>query len=161
MPPELLPYEDGRWGFRLPLPALWLKQAAGEGVPFVAVDQRDDLPFRSSIVLAVEDLPEGTDLRTWQIGVDQVLPAVLKHYLLLDLEAVTVDGAPAVRRLAHHVAEEGQAVTVEQWATVSAGRGFTLTATCSTLVFDDLADSFAQVAEGFRLPRQGEGKGNR
>jgi hypothetical protein len=79
-----------------------------------------------------------------------VLPRALGDYLLVDLERVEIDGHPGGRRLAHHVDEAGRALTLEQWFVLDGDRGWTLTATVDTLRYDELADTCATAAAGWR-----------
>ena len=52
--------------------------------------------------------------------------------------------------LAHHVDGAGRALTMEQWFTLDGDRGWTLTATCETWSYDEVAEVFADLAEAWR-----------
>lgn len=105
--------------------------------------------FRANLVLTCDDTT-GMTFRDWQVATDEVLPRALDDYLLVDLEKVEVDGHPGGRRLAHHVDASGRALTMEQWCTLAGDRGWTLTATCETWSYDDLAEAFAATAAVWR-----------
>ena len=105
--------------------------------------------FRANVVLTCDDTT-GMSFRDWQVATDEVLPRALADYLLIDLEKLEVDARPGGRRLAHHVDTSGRALTMEQWFTLDEGRGWTLTATCETWSYDELAEVFADLAEAWR-----------
>ncbi|MBL0749815.1 hypothetical protein [Nocardioides baculatus] len=105
--------------------------------------------FRANLVLTRDDLG-GLTFRDWQVGSDEVLPTMLRDYLLLDLERIDVDGQPGGRRLAHHVDGKARALTMEQWFVADGDRGWTLTATVETWSYDALADELAAVAAGWQ-----------
>lgn len=151
LPPGLTRYRDTKRAFSLALPDAWARNASADGMALVALETGEDTPFRANLVVTVEDVMEGTDLRSWQMAVDEVMPSALDDYLLLDLELTEVGGIPALRRLAHYLSEAGQALTMEQWAIAAGGRGYTLTATAHTLAYDSQADFFAFVAYSFRV----------
>lgn len=138
-------------GFTLPLPASWERaENARPDVALVAVEPDHAGPFRANVVVTVERIPDDLDVEGWQARADELLDRALHGYLLLDRERLDRDGRAVVRRLAHHARDESGAITMEQWATVHAGRGFTLTASAGTLEYDALADTFAGIAAGFR-----------
>lgn len=112
-------------------------------------DLDDPQRFRANVVLTCDDTT-GISFRDWQVASDEVLPRALDDFLLIDLEKVEVDGRPGGRRLAHHVDGSGRALTMEQWCTLEAARGWTLTATCETWTYDDLASAFAAMANTWR-----------
>lgn len=105
--------------------------------------------FRSNLVLTCDDVGD-LSFRDWQAGTDELLPRTLDDYLLLDLERLELDGRPGGRRLAHHVDAAGRALTMEQWFTLDGRRGWSLTATVHTPRYDELADSLATAAAGWR-----------
>lgn len=116
------------------------------GAALVAAEPVDvEAAFRANLVVTVEELAADVD------GIDSYTDAgiALQRELLLDYRLVdrVLDGDRA-RTLAHHDVG-GQAVTIEQWQLVSAGRGYTITASCWTLDYDALADAFATTAETF------------
>lgn len=101
--------------------------------------------FRANLVHTAVTLA-GLDFRSWQQGTDELLPRVLHDYLLVDLERLDVGPRRVGRRLAHHVAADGAAVTMEQWFTGTDDVGHTLTATVETWRYDELADLCATAA---------------
>ena len=141
------------FGFTMPVPAGWEQVAdPRQGVALVVVEPDLAAGFRANLVVTVDELPDGLDLHSWQAATDQMLPHALSDYLLLDLEHGHLSGRPVVRRLAHHLVEGSGAVTMEQWASSTEGRGFTITASVATMAYDSLADVFAQIAAGWRQP---------
>jgi hypothetical protein len=106
--------------------------------------------FRASLVVTVEELraQDADDVERYADASIAALDAALTDFRLIDREPVPLDGAPAIRLLAHH-AVAGQAVTLEQWQLVAGGRGYTLTASCWTLDYDELAGAFAASAATF------------
>jgi hypothetical protein len=113
------------------------------------LDLDDPGRFRANLVLTCDDTTAMT-FRDWQAATDEVLPHVLDDYLLVDLERIELDGHPGGRRLAHHADAAGRALTMEQWFVLDGDRGWTLTATCETWSYDELAEAFAAVAEAWR-----------
>ena len=105
--------------------------------------------FRANAVLTCDDAT-GMSFRDWQVATDEVLPRALGDYLVVDLEKLQVDGCPGGRRLAHHVDDSGRALTMEQWFTLDGDRGWTLTATCETWAYDEVAEVFAALASTWR-----------
>ena len=119
---------------------------------WAAVEPLDlDTPgrFRANVVLTCDDTT-GMSFRDWQAATDEVLPRALGDYLVIDLEKLQVDGRPGGRRLAHHVDDAGRALTLEQWFTLDGDRGWTLTATCETWSYDELAEDLAAMASAWR-----------
>lgn len=135
------------------VPQGWDKVARpGPGTLWTAVEPLDlDRPdwFRANLVLTCDDLG-GLTFRDWQVASDEVLPRMLRDYLVVDLERLEVDGRPGGRRLAHHVDASARALTLEQWFVADAGRGWTLSATVETWDYDALADELAEVAAAWR-----------
>lgn len=107
--------------------------------------------FRANALVTVDSLDPDMSLRDWQRGTDLRLPATLHGYQLLDLELLDVAGSPGVRRLAHHTAPGGQAVTLGQWAALVGRSGYTLTATAPTLAYLEYADILAGIAASWQI----------
>lgn len=140
------------------LPADWQRTEDPEpGVALIAIEP-DSAGLRTNVVLTVEHLGE-LSFRDWQLGTDQLLPRVLDELVLLDLERLDVDGHPGVRRLAHHTTADGEAATLEQWATLIGHAGVTLSATVATLRYDVMADDLAEIAATLRLSGLAEMEG--
>lgn len=151
-------------GFAVAVPAEWTVQVDPEpGLALVALEGAPDpWGFRTNVVVTVEPLDAGMTLRAWQDGADLQLPEALRDYLPLDAEPVRVGEQAGLRRLAHHDAQ-GRAVTMEQWTVAAGRRGYTLTATVSTLAYPTAADQLADIGATFRVgPDLTEGQnGNR
>lgn len=113
------------------------------------LDLDDPQRFRANAVLTCDDTT-GMSFRDWQVATDEVMPRALVDFLLIDLEKLEIDARPGGRRLAHHVDGNGRALTMEQWFTLDGDRGWTLTATCETWSYDDLAEVFATLAQTWR-----------
>lgn len=135
------------------LPPGWVRAPEPpDGTDLVAAEPGDpDAPgaFRANVVVTRTPLG-GMSFRDWQAGTDELLPRTLEGYLLVDLERVAVGGAPGGRRLAHHTGPCGEALTLEQWFVAVGDVGHTLTATCPTPRYDELADPVARVAASWR-----------
>ena len=140
-------------GARMSVPEEWEVLTSEDSDTVVALEPSapGDEVFRANLVLSVVD-NGGLGFRDWQTATDEVLPAMLQDYLLLDLEKRPVAGLAGGRRLAHHVSPEGVALTMEQWFTVVDGVGFTLTATVDSWRYDQWADELAALAERLELP---------
>lgn len=148
----LIEYRHPTAGFGFPLPAEWERvEDSQPGVPLIAVEPDHGLGFRANVVVTVEQLPEGYDLETWQAASEQLLPQQLHEYLLIDSERVEIAGYSALRRLAHHAQAESGAVTMEQWAVTAGEYGLTLTTSVGTLAYTDHTDTFAGMADAFRI----------
>lgn len=146
---ELVDYRHPRMGFSLPLPPDWEQRTDPyEGVAFVGVIPEEDYGFRTNVVVTVDDVPE-MDLSVWQFSAGQLLDRGLVEFVQLDEEYVEIGDRSAVRRLGHHNVNE-DAVTMEQWAVLHHGIGYTLTASADTWVYDHVADLLATIAAGFR-----------
>lgn len=146
---ELVDYHHPRLGFRLPLPPDWEQRSDPyEGVALVAVIPAGDYGFRTNVVVTLDEVPE-VDLSVWQFSAAQLLEQGLVEFVLLDEEYVEIGGRAAVRRLGHHTVGD-DAVTIEQWAVLDQGVGYTLTASTDTWVYDHAADLLTAIASGFR-----------
>lgn len=119
------------------------------GVVLVSLQPATD-GFRANHVWTLDRLPADMDLRSWQLGNDQLLSLTLDEYVLLDLERTEVDGYDAVRRLACH-SVQGEAVTMTQLAFIFGGIGVTLTSTVSTMRYLDLANDLVEVQAGLSV----------
>lgn len=149
-------------GFALALPPDWeLLVDPRVDVAFVALEPTvDPWGFRTNVLVTLDNLDRGMTLGAWQDGADKLLPAVLKDYLLLDREDVHVGPGAGVRRLAHHDAD-GRAITMEQWATVEARCGITVTASVSTLAYPTYADRLTAIGTSLHISPTAESNGRR
>jgi hypothetical protein len=147
---------DPRGRFHLDLPATWAVRTDVDGADLTAAEPLPVAPdgaeaepvtgYRANVLVDSAVLEPGTDLETWQQGVDADLAASLRELLLVDRRTVDLGGRPAVHRVAEHLAESSVPVTVVQWAVRDGDVGRTLTATSATLDHDRLADDFAAAA---------------
>lgn len=103
----------------------------------------DDFP--TNLVLTVE-LVDDLDLRTWQRDVDATMPPYLRDYHLLDLQLTRIADHDGVRRLVSHTGDDGRALTLEQWAVIVRGTGYTVSATTATLEWPTQGPVLARVA---------------
>lgn len=149
---SLQQYRHPNADFTLPVPPEWEHvEDPQEGVAFVVVEPPGEVDFRANLVVTVEDIPDDYDLDRWQRAAEQLLPGQLPNLMVLDRELIeTDDDRQLLRRLAHYVADDTGPVTMEQWAVLVDGRGYTLTASIATLSYDSLADVFAEMALRFR-----------
>lgn len=131
----------------LTIPGHWeSKVAPAPGVSMAAWPPvAEDETFAPNLVLTTERVG-AEDLRTWQREVDLALPAQLRDYQLLDLQLVQVGGLDGVRRLATYTIEDFRSVTMEQWAVLVKGTGFTVTATSATIDFPTRGTELRAVA---------------
>ncbi|MFI7587098.1 hypothetical protein ACIB24_08500 [Spongisporangium articulatum] len=125
----------------------------GAGVALVALEPPTG-DFRASLVVTADAL--NLNFRDWQATTDRALPAALAEYQLIDLERRPFAGADGGRRLAHHVAPGGAAVTMEQWFTVRGGVGYTLTASVGTANYANNVDVLAEIADGVTFAGEGQ-----
>lgn len=146
---ELVEYQHPKVGFTLPFPPDWEQRTDPyEGVALVAVIPEEDYGFRTNVVVTLDEVPE-MDLAVWQFSAEQLLQQGLVEFVLLDEEYVELGGRTAVRRLGHHTVGE-DAVTMEQWAFLDQGVGYTLTASADTWVYDHVAELLTAITDGFR-----------
>lgn len=133
----------------LSVPASWQSFLDEQGVALTAVD--DGPGFRTNAVLTYSRLPEGLSFNDWQRTTDQQLPTTLHDFTLLDLERLDVSGLPGARRLAHHASRANESLTMQQWMTVIGSTGITLTLTCATLRYVELAPTLSKVAASLEI----------
>lgn len=153
---DLLAYRHSRARFSMSLPPTWERiEDPRETLALVALEPDRQAGFRANLVVTLDRLPPGLDLDGWQSRAEDLLPRTLNDFLLLDRERLERDDRVTMRRLFHHAAPDHGAVTVEQWATLDDGVGYTLSASIGTLAYDSLADLFAEVGRTFR-PATGE-----
>ncbi len=131
LPPSLEPLDD------VPLAAL---VAAERDVP--------DGAFRANLVVTVEELESEAGVEQYAQASVAALSCALDGFRVIDSEPIALGDRRAIRLLAHHDAA-GHAVAFEQWQLVVGARGYTLTASCCALEYDDLADAFAASAATF------------
>ncbi len=137
-------------GCSVVVPAGWEVLAGQGGDRLVAVEPGPGLVFRANLVVTV--IGNGAlSFRDWQASTDRMLPRQLASYQLVDLERRLVGGHPGGRRLAAHVVG-ATPVTMEQWFTQVGQVGFTLTCTVDSWRYDEMADLFAEVADGLVVP---------
>lgn len=149
----LVDYRHTRVGFTLSLPPDWEQWTDPyEGVALAAVVPDGGDGIRTNVVVTLDEVSE-MDLAVWQFSTGQMLERQLTEFVLLDDEYVEIGGRAAMRRLAHHTVNE-DAVTMEQWAVLDQGVGYTLTASANPWVYDQVADLLAAIAAGFRPGEQ-------
>lgn len=142
-------------GFSLAVPDVWEVLTEVDATTALVAREPDGpgsraAGFRANLVVTVDSVGEFS-FTDWQRGNDQILEQSLTGWVLLDLELHEVAGHQAVRRLGTYVAPDGPPVTLEQWAVLRNGRGFTLSATVATTAWDALADQVAAVGASFTV----------
>ncbi|MGZ4447694.1 MAG: hypothetical protein ACXVWZ_04370 [Nocardioides sp.] len=115
------------------------------GIALEASPPADDASSGGRLLLSLDEVDE-LSLEDWQRGVDMHLPRLLQGHQLLDLQLMRLAGQPGVRRLVSHLAEDGRAMTLEQWAVIVRGTGYTVSATCETLAWPTQGPVLARVA---------------
>jgi hypothetical protein len=139
-------------GFTVDVPSLW--ELHIDPRPDVAVaalgPESDPWGFRTNVVVTVDELDRGMTLLAWQGGADELLPSALGDFLLVDREHVYVGERAGIRRLVHY-AVDGRSVTLQQWATIEGPRGYTLSASVSTLAYPRLGSELESIAATFRV----------
>ena len=108
-------------------------------VAWLAVEPVEGQAFRSSVVLTYDHLDATMDLPTWQNGVDEAFEAGFTDWYLLDLERCALDGRVAARRLATYTSTEGLSLTLEQWALLIGTLAISLTVTCDSPRYGEVA----------------------
>ena len=142
-----------RWcceGASLDVPTGWgVLVDVGPGTALIAVEP-DRQGFRANLVVTRTRL-DGLRFRDWQVGTDELLARTLREYQLIDLERLAVAGRPGGRRLAHHVAADGEAVVLEQWCVAADGIGWALTSSVDVERHDALTDVAAACAASLEV----------
>ena len=151
-------YRHPTLGFAIDLPPGLELHASLPGAALVAVEREDALPhgaFRSNLTVIAQDVGPGValDAQLERSLLDQ--ERVLEGFRLLDREATTLAGLPAVRTLAHHRSGGDLAVVAEQWTTMRDGLAWTVTCTCEALAYDVSADVLSAAAESLRFEARG------
>lgn len=150
MTPAPIAYRHPSLGFTLELPAGAEVLPDVPGAALVAAEPlHEQVAFRANLVVTVEEgQPSWDSLEAYTDASLATQAEVLIAFRLIDRAAATLRGGEAARTLGHHDVD-GQAVTIEQWRLLSAGRGYTLTGSCWTLDYDSLTDAFTTSAETF------------
>jgi hypothetical protein len=131
-------------GFRIHLPdGSEVREDPEPGIALIAVEPHPRGPFRANLVVTVEEL-SGTfhDAEAYTDASIADQEQALSAFRLVDREAR--DGR--TRTLGHHDVD-GVPVVVDQWRAVAGDLGYTVTASCWALEYDELADAFAAAAE--------------
>ena len=137
-------------GFELALPEDWERHEGAMGAALIAREPERGPSFRANVVVTVEALSRGLDLRGWTEQSGAALERALQHVHVVDDEDVEVGGVPARRRLLLHRSATEGGIALEQWSLVADGRGYVLSASTAALEYDDLADLCGGVARSFR-----------
>jgi hypothetical protein len=141
-------YVHPELGFEIELPAgaEIREDIAGIAVAAIDPDPEPVSRFRPNLTVTVEPVPPGAEVDAYTDASLATQDRVLAMHRLLDRTATTLRGGSATRTLAHH-AQQGQALTIEQWRLVAGQMAYTVTASCATLDYAAVADSFAEAAE--------------
>lgn len=158
--PECARHSTG--AFSVPVPAGWeLTEDPSPAVAAVLRAPHDGWAFRANAVVTIDALAPVMTLRDWSLGTEHLLRRTLVDYHLLDLEHVQIDDLPGVRRLAHHTAPGGHAVTVEQWAVLAGSTGYSLATSMFTPAYPLTRATLTAMACGLRIHARGEADGER
>jgi hypothetical protein len=141
-------YTHPALGFRLELPDGYEVRDDAAALALIAVEPgpAPASGFRANLVVTVEEVREGTAVAGYTESSLRAQGELLRSHRLIDSEATTLAGGPATRTLAHH-AQDGLAVTIEQWRLVADVLAYTVTASCATLDYAGVADAHRDAAE--------------
>lgn len=154
MDAELVTYRHPELGFSIDIPPDIEIHDDVPHVAVVAIERADVVPegtFRASLNVVVENGPPGMDLDAYADGSLEQQRRSMAGFRLIDREATTVSGVPAIRTLAHYRGSEVLAVVVEQWRLIARGMGWVVTVSCDAIGYADRADAFAASAESLRV----------
>lgn len=116
------------------------------------------LARRPRLTAALERMEPDSPLLGWWAGLDEVLPAALDNYLLIDTDAAAVAGHPGYRRLVHYSGVGGAPTLLEQWAAQQDGLRIVVMATLAPRSYDGLCDALSATVAGARIePREAGG----
>jgi hypothetical protein len=113
------------------------------GITFIAQEWAVRGNDVTANLVVTNSLLNGLTFRDWQVGTEELLARTLPDYRVIDLERVNQrDGqATAGRRIAHHLAADGHALTLDQWFVANnRGVGYTLSFTLPTRRYANLVD---------------------
>lgn len=138
-------------GLRLRCPGAWNPVDTGiEGLALVAVADDDPASgFRPTVVVSRSTVGTLT-LPDWEAGTEALLAERLTGYLPLDRTESELAGGDASYRLATYVNDAGAELTAQQWSTVAATQGLSLTVTCATDDFPEFRASSEAIAASLR-----------
>lgn len=128
-------------GVALDVPAGW---EVDEDIPrtllLASEPPVDEGLVRRNLVVTVDDVTreEMADLDAFTAHRREQLAGVVPTLQVIDVEGTRVGSHPAVRQLCHHVTE-GLSMTLEQWLVDAGDRLVTLSATCGTVEYADMA----------------------
>lgn len=105
--------------------------------------------FRANLVVTVDELDPDTTVETFTDTALEVQDRVLDRMWLIDRSPARLRSGFGTRTLVHHDAD-GFAVVLEQWRLVHGTLGYTVSASCAALDYDDVADVFATAATSLR-----------
>lgn len=114
----------------------------------VVLEPAEEWSLQPTCVVTAEPGPGDLGLEAWVDSGWHIQQERLVAPRLIDRQPAEVAGAPAVRTLSHHVIR-AHAVTLEQWWLLDGTRGWALSASCATLDYDRVADSFEVLVSGF------------
>lgn len=131
-------------GVSIQTPPGWMASVSPHAhVPLVVMGPQSD-GFHPNLVLTFETVSHD-DMGRWSQAAVAGLRQELSTYQLLDVTGDVVDGQPAVMRLAAYALDD-RPLTHLQWAWITDGLGWTLTATCLSGDFAVLAEPFTAMA---------------
>lgn len=131
-------------GVSIQTPPDWMASVGPHAhVPLVVMGPQTD-GFHPNLVLTSETVSHA-DLGRWSQAAVDGLRQQLSTYQLLDLTGDVIDEQPAVMRLATYALDD-RPLTNLQWAWITDGLGWTLTATCLSGDFAVMAEPFAAMA---------------
>lgn len=123
-----------------------------DGLPFAARGAPTEHGFRPNVVLTLDEVADD-EVADWEQSSDVLMSETMRDHLLIDRGHVErADGTTFLQRTGQHVTDEGWIVTFDQWTFARGGTGYTLTATVTSVDFDEWADVFAEIGHRFADP---------
>jgi len=147
-------YRHDDAGFAVSLPTGWPVDGEVDGCALVCVEPPSGTPpayLPPSIVVTVDELPDDEPFDRWLSRFRVSLAEIYNEVRLVDLEDTLLGDVPAYRTLSHYLHAVVGGVCTDQWCIPALGRVYVVTCSSGALEYDDFADTFQDVAAGFRL----------
>jgi len=148
-------YRHDDAGFAVSLPTGWPVDDEVDGCALVCVEPppagTHPAYLPPSIVVTIDALHDDEPFDRWLSRFRVSLAEIYNKLRLVDLEDTALGDLPAYRTLSHYLHGVVGGVCTEQWCIPAPGLVYVITCAAGTLQYDDFADTFQDVAAGFRL----------